>query len=217
MKILPQSIRSRHLLLLLIATVSVGTFLVTVLIAAFPCGMTYCERLLSRPYPTTLIDRQGAELSLKAFSNSPFGYLTEPVRWQPSGVYQGRYQEIIVPRGFVTGLASVPPIFWAIYQPSDLGPYLRMARAAVIHDYLYWTQIRPRAVADEILKIQMAEIGLSSFNVQRIYWAVRLFGGKAWKENKGRREVGEKRLLVKLPTAETDWIEWRRHKDVFVD
>jgi Protein of unknown function (DUF1353) len=216
MKFFPQRIHSRFLLLLLIATVSIAILWVTVFVAAYPCGnLTYCESL--PPRSTTLTDRQGAELSFKAFSNSSFGYLTEPVRWQPSGVYEGRYQEIIVPKGFVTGLASVPAIFWAIYPPSDLGPYLRMARAAVIHDYLYWTQTRPRAVADEILKIQMTEIGLSSFNVQRIYWGIRLFKEKAWKENKNRREVGEKRLLVKVPTAETDWIEWRKHKEVFAD
>jgi hypothetical protein len=135
----------------------------------------------------------------------------------PSGVYQGHYQEVIVPKGFVTDLSSVPPIFWAIYRPLDLGPYLRMSRAAVVHNYLYWTQARPRAVADEILMIQMAEMGLSSFNVQRIYWAIRLFGGKDWERYKHLREVGEKRLLVKLPAAETDWIEWRKHKEVFAD
>jgi hypothetical protein len=67
-----------------------------------------------------------------------------------------------------------------------------MARAAVIHDYLYWTQTRPRVVADEILKIQMTEIGLSSFNVQRIYWGIRLFKEKVWKENKNRREAVRK-------------------------
>jgi Protein of unknown function (DUF1353) len=236
-----RDVRSRYLLLLLIATASVGLFLVTAFIAVYPCGnLTYCESL--PPRLTTLIDRQGAEPSFKAlpivrvdqpvgttgkalvatwllkdnrqFSNYSFAYLTEPVRWQPSGVYEGRYQEVIVPKGFVTGLASVPAIFWAIYPPSDLGPYLRMARAAVIHDYLYWTQTRPRAVADEILKIQMTEIGLSSFNVQRIYWGIRLFKEEDWKGYKIRRETGENRLLDKVPTAETDWIEWRRnHKE----
>ena len=49
-----------------------------------------------------------------------------------------------MPTGFVTDFASIPPIFYSVLRPD--GEY---AYAAVIHDYLYWTQTRPREDADE--------------------------------------------------------------------
>lgn len=42
---------------------------------------------------------------------------------------------IIVPAGFVTDLASVPRMVWSFYPPD--GPW---AKAAIIHDFLYWTK-----------------------------------------------------------------------------
>ena len=39
--------------------------------------------------------------------------------------------QITVPAGFVTDLASVPRLFWGLVSPWDV------AKAAVIHDYLY--------------------------------------------------------------------------------
>ena len=45
--------------------------------------------------------------------------------------YRGRHQLIIVPRGTVTDLASVPRVFWIL-----LPPFGGDAAAAVLHDWL---------------------------------------------------------------------------------
>ena len=42
---------------------------------------------------------------------------------------------IVVPPGFVTDLASIPPEFWG--PPLKLTPTGQYSRAAIIHDYLY--------------------------------------------------------------------------------
>lgn len=42
---------------------------------------------------------------------------------------------IDVPKDFITDGASVPRVFWSLFDPT--GPYLQ---AAVIHDYLYHTK-----------------------------------------------------------------------------
>ena len=57
--------------------------------------------------------------------------LTEDLVYWPSN----GHDPIVVPRGFVTDLASIPRPFWS-WLPPD-GPW---AKAAVIHDFLYYTQ-----------------------------------------------------------------------------
>jgi len=57
--------------------------------------------------------------------------LTEALVYWPSN----GHEPIVVPRGFVTDLASIPRPFWS-WLPPD-GPW---AKATVIHDFLYYTQ-----------------------------------------------------------------------------
>ncbi len=101
----------------------------------------------------------------------------------------GQGHSITAPRGLITDLTSVPPLFRSII--GRVGPWLE---AAILHDWLYraWQVIpgkvpteRDRAFADRAMLIAMeaARVGWPRRYV--IYLAVRLFGGRAFR----RRET----------------------------
>src|SRR5262249_6063867 len=77
----------------------------------------------------------------------PIYFLTQPITWKPNKG-QEKYHEVTVPTGFVTDLASIPSSFWSLLRPDGLYAY-----AAILHDYLYWFQTRPREQCDMILKL----------------------------------------------------------------
>jgi hypothetical protein len=148
---------------------------------------------------------------ISPFADWDYYYLNKPISWRPEAEYQNEYIAIEVPPGFVTDLASIPGIFWSILPKTG-----RYAHAAIIHDYLYWTQALPRDVADQILKIDMEESNVGSSTVFAIYNAVRTFGEGAWKENAELKAKGEKRFLKKFPEdPKVSWEEWKKQKDVF--
>ena len=119
---------------------------------------------------------------------------------------------VLVPLGFVTDLASIPRVFWEILPPQG-----RYAYAAVIHDYLYWTQTRPRNEADDILKLAMQDSKVDAVTVASIYEAVRAFGQAAWNANAQRRKSGECRILdmTNSPPLVARWSDWRMKPNVF--
>src|ERR1700728_3780525 len=122
-----------------------------------------------------------------------------------------QYKRVDVPTGFVTDLASIPRVFWSLLRPD--GEY---AYAAIIHDYLYWTQTTTREVADHILKFAMEDFGVSSVSVTAIFDAVRVGGKSAWDGNAKLRQNGEKRILNQFPKDPTiRWDTWRQRKEVF--
>ena len=97
---------------------------------------------------------------------------------------------IVVPPGFVTDLASVPRFVWSFYPPD--GPW---AKAAIIHDFLYFThgtgvwhdevgitRGRPysRKEADDILKEAMADRQVGRWERFVIWASVRLGGAGGW-------------------------------------
>jgi hypothetical protein len=138
-------------------------------------------------------------------------FLTAAISWSPNPDQVGRLAPVIVPTGFVTDLASIPPIFYTWLRPD--GVY---AFAAVVHDYLYWVQNRPKEQADEILKIAMEDLGVDTLRLNAIYQAVRFFGNGAWKENARLKAQGEKRILAKFPpTAAITWEDWKKQPGVF--
>lgn len=84
---------------------------------------------------------------------------------------------ITVPAGFQTDLASVPRlplVYWLTGGTSDA--------AAVVHDYLYSTQLVPRGVADAVLREASAVTGVPAWRRGMMWAAVRLFGGRYWRE-----------------------------------
>lgn len=90
---------------------------------------------------------------------------------------------ITVPTGFRTDGASVPRVFWNIFDPYS-GDYFH---AAIVHDYLYSRQSTlhfdcDRQEADKIFKEAMFNRGVPWPTREAIYRAVRMFGWKAYKK-----------------------------------
>ena len=150
---------------------------------------------------------------ISPFYDWDYYYLHKSISWKPEVEHQDHYKAVEVPPGFVTDLASIPQAFWSILPPAA-----RYSYAAIIHDYLYWTQMLPRDAADQILKICMEELNVDNVKVVAIYNAVKIFGGTAWEENARRKKMGEKRILKKYPEdPRVTWEEWKKQKDVFTD
>ena len=105
--------------------------------------------------------------------------------------------------GFQTDFASIPRPFWVI-----LPKWGKYGNAAVVHDWLYWTQERPRRASDEILLEAMGVLGVGSVTRYAIFWAVRAFGWIAWLRNQADRAEGFNRVLAKLPVKA--WEESKR-------
>lgn len=111
---------------------------------------------------------------------------------------------LIVPAGFVTDLASVPDIAEPLLPRA--GEY---SDAAILHDYLYWTQSCTREQADNIMSIAMKEAGVAPWKDLLIHSAVRLGGQDAWNANRTRRASGFIRT-VDLPWDRSpSTTEWR--------
>ena len=111
-------------------------------------------------------------------------------------------ETITVPRGFQTDFASVPPIFR--FVAPRWGKY---GKAAILHDYCYWEQQYKRRRADEIFREAMGVSGVALWRKLVMYWAVRLFGGRSWRENQKLREQGYNRVL-ELPVKAADARRW---------
>ncbi len=123
-------------------------------------------------------------------------------------------QPVAVPDGFVTDLTSIPSIAWGF----KLRPEGSYAYAAVVHDFLYWTQERSRDESDEIFLIAMSDSKVEASLRNRLYNAVSQAGGSAWKKNAELKRAGEKRLLREFPTDFTiPWSEWKTRPNAFRD
>jgi hypothetical protein len=133
--------------------------------------------------------------SVKQFNDGQQWIVTE------SFVYRiGNSQlRVEVPKGFVTDYASIPegPL------RARLIPTGRYGRAAVVHDFLYWTQWCTRDQADRILLFAMIESKVPIEERVAIYEAVRAGGAFAWRTNQEERKVGLPRIIPNgLPDIE---------------
>lgn len=185
---------------------------------AIGCGWLPSEKLLADDesqamanwmarwmYSKSLFGR----LNLSRFVE-PVYFLTQATEWRSSG-QSAQYRDVRVPKGFVTDFASIPRVFWSALRPD--GEY---AHAAVVHDYLYWTQKRSREEADSIFKMAMEDLEVDPRTVFILYSAVRAHGESAWDNNARRKSVGERRVLIKFPEeANARWEEWRTKPGVF--
>ena len=93
----------------------------------------------------------------------------------PTGKFPLRV--ITVPIGFTTDFASIPR--FARNLIPKLGKY---NKAAVIHDYLYSVKITTRKGADKCFRDGMKDLGVVKWKRTLMYFAVRLFGGFAWRK-----------------------------------
>jgi hypothetical protein len=117
-------------------------------------------------------DLQG-QLDLRRFKD-PMYILLGSIGWKPKMV-PSVLSAVVVPAGFVTDFASVPRAFWSLFRPD--GNY---AYAAVLHDYLYWTQDRPKSAADAIFRAAMDDLKIADSQSAILFHAVDLFGSSAW-------------------------------------
>ncbi|ROL75572.1 DUF1353 domain-containing protein [Pseudomonas vranovensis] len=166
-----------------------------------------------------LIERWMADVTKKAPNGSlhvsrfmeRIWFLTRTIGWTPDQPDEIAYNPVNVPRGFVTDFASTPRLFWALLPPDD-----RYTYPAIVHDYLYWAQDRPREEADQIFDIGMSEFGVSRVTRWAVYNAVRLFGSRAWEQNAELKAQGEKRVLARFPKDPlTEWKIWKRDPENF--
>lgn len=94
---------------------------------------------------------------------------------------------IIVPKGFINDLASIPRFFRRVIPVNGRHRY-----AAVVHDWLYANANGSRTVqgidretADKIFLEAMEVLGVAGWKQKAMYQAVRLGGGVYWKRRKG--------------------------------
>jgi hypothetical protein len=136
--------------------------------------------------------------------------LLKPISWRPNEP-DSKIPPVAVPTGFVTDFASIPSAFYSLLRPDGEYTY-----AAVLHDYLYWTQQRSREESDNVFRLAMIDFQIGNSTVQTIYKAVRAFGQSAWDANRRLKAAGEKRILVKLPDdPRVTWAEWKHDASVF--
>jgi hypothetical protein len=108
-------------------------------------------------------------------------------RWRLREAFELDYHGFLihVPRGFTTDFASIPRPFWGI-----LPPWGRYGKAAVLHDWLYYSGRASRVVADAVFCEAMASLKVGRLTRWVIYAAVRIGGGAAWRAHRraGHRE-----------------------------
>ncbi len=97
---------------------------------------------------------------------------------------------ITVPAGFVTDYASIPRGLWSLYSPHD-----QYSRAAIVHDYLYWSQLCTRAQADNLFMIAMKESDVPAVTRAIVYSGVHEGGQSSWDENGKQRQQGLPRVV----------------------
>ena len=143
-------------------------------------------------------------IGLRPIGDAKNWMLLEPLTYRVSE----SGDSIVVPAGFVTDFASIPPRLQSLISP--LGPHLL---PAVVHDYLYWQQGCSRAQADSLFLKAMTEMLVSRGEREAMYLAVSKFGGGAWTANQRDRKLGLPRIVPqpprRMPGALETWPEYR--------
>lgn len=89
---------------------------------------------------------------------------------------------LVVPRDFVTDLASIPRVLYSVIPVNG-----RHRSASILHDWLYETQPFPRAVCDRLFLNAMADSGVRFSQRWAMYLGVRVGGWLPWgQRRKGR-------------------------------
>ena len=87
--------------------------------------------------------------------------------------------KITVKKGFDFDGASIPKWLWSIYGSPLNGNYVV---ASLIHDGLYASQKVSKKVSDKIFLDIMKQSNVGYIKRTSMYLAVKMFGGKDWKE-----------------------------------
>ena len=143
-------------------------------------------------------------VAVRPSGNSRAFILVEPMTYEigTTGV------AITVPAGFVTDYASIPERLWGIYSPHD-----QYSRAAVIHDYLYWSQLCTRLQADNLFMIAMKESDVPKGTRDVVYLFVRAGGDDPWEGNsRARRKNVPKVVPLGRKDFPPNW-DWEKYRD----
>lgn len=113
--------------------------------------------------------------TIMGFANFKVFMLRDDMSWEigNTGVF------VTVPAGFVSDLASVPQVLWSF----GLSPADKYTRAAIIHDYLYWTQSCTKRQSDNLLAIAMKESDVGWLKSTSVYTGVVVGGQDSWDKN----------------------------------
>ncbi len=120
------------------------------------------------------------------FSSALLVEATSPDKWIVRAVliWATEKETIEVPVGFETDLASIPDMFRGVPGFSTTGA---SRRPAVLHDWLYYSGVRPRMEADALFYRALLAEGVREPIARIFYRAVRLGGGSAWDAHRRRR------------------------------
>ena len=93
-----------------------------------------------------------------------------------------RDREFTIPAGFESDGVSTPEFLWSAISPA-IDP--RTIRGGVAHDWIYRMQPEgwKRKDADRMFYDLIREDGLSYWRAEKAYYGLRLFGGRAWRNN----------------------------------
>lgn len=130
------------------------------------------------------------ELIARAGADDYVWQLECPLVWEHDG------EAIIVPAGFRTDLASIPRLFQNLVPVNG-----RHRAAAVLHDYLFVVQDRPRSAVDAIFLRAMEASGVSWAQRWVMYAAVRVGGWMPWRHNAAEREGNRSAFLASYGLA----------------
>ena len=86
---------------------------------------------------------------------------------------------VTVKNGFDFDGASIPKWLWSIYGSPLNGNYVV---ASLIHDGLYASQKVSKRVSDKVFLDVMKQLNVGYIKRTSMYLAVKMFGGKDWKE-----------------------------------
>lgn len=115
-------------------------------------------------------------LDSREISDKIFEVIDHPFRYQSDEAKM----IITVPIGFYTDFASVPREFPLIY--SLLGDTAH--EPAVIHDFLYYSAITTREMADNVFYEAMTIFGVPDWKRDMLYEGVRAGGWWAWDQHR---------------------------------
>jgi hypothetical protein len=113
------------------------------------------------------------KLALEADTQPDIWVVCRPLIWRDP-----TYGLITVPDGFKTDLASIPRAFRNL---PFLDPNGASRRPAVVHDWFYATQAKPKALADDFLRDALQSEGVGAATAAAFYYAVHWFGRSSWR------------------------------------
>jgi len=155
--------------------------------------------------------------SAKPFNDYADWFLEEPLTYR---ILDTDYS-ITVPAGFVTDYASIPRSA-CLFLPTH-GAH---SRAAIVHDYLYWTGACSQSRADKIMYLAMVEQGVKVSTRRTIYNTLERFGKAAFKKNQELRKGGTPRVIPdpmlakigsgEISIADKTWAEFRKEVSAFI-